>query len=265
MPKAALIALLAAILSVAESLAAEQQKTVPDCVRYRGIFVNDEDWGLRPWAVRHFGGDEQIGVHAYGRIFQRMKECGLNLIWPAMHEGGYEFSSRPENFSLADMYGIAVGTSHCEPMLRNNCYLPKSDRHLWSWTKHRDFVEGYWREGVRRGAGHNVMFTLGMRGIHDGGMRDGADIADKVGILEDVFSAQKSMLPNGAPTMFCPYKEVLPLYNAGLKVPEDAIVLWVNDNFGYVRRLASPEQAPKSCGTNSSPSAGRTASATCGW
>ena len=54
MPKAALIALLAAILSVAESLAAEQQKTVPNCVRYRGIFVNDEDWGLRPWAVRHF-------------------------------------------------------------------------------------------------------------------------------------------------------------------------------------------------------------------
>ena len=244
MPKAALIALLAAILSVAESLAAEQQKTVPNCVRYRGIFVNDEDWGLRPWAVRHFGADEQIGVRAYERIFHRMKECGLNLIWPAMHEGGYEFSSRSENFALADRYGITVGTSHCEPMLRNNCYIPKRDRHLWSWTQHRDFVEGYWREGVRRGAGHNVMFTLGMRGIHDVGMRDGGDIADKVGILEDVFSAQKSMLPEGASTMFCPYKEVLPLYNAGLKVPDDATVMWVNDNFGYIRRLASPERVP---------------------
>ena len=243
------LAATAAIAFAAFSLSAEEARapeTKPSSkgVRYRGIFVNDEDWGLRPWAVRHFGKDEQIGVRAYERIFRRMKECGLNLIWPAMHKGGYEFSSRSENFALADRYGITVGTSHCEPMLRNNCYIPKRDRHLWSWTQHRDFVEGYWQEGVRRGAGHNVMFTLGMRGIHDVGMRDGGDIADKVGILEDVFSAQKSMLPEGASTMFCPYKEVLPLYNAGLKVPDDATVMWVNDNFGYIRRLASPERVP---------------------
>ena len=206
-------------------------------VRYRGIFVNDEDWGLRPWAVRHFGAEEQIGTNAYAEIFALMKANGLNLVWPAMHEGGYEFSARPENLELAKRWGITVGTSHCEPMLRNNCYLAKADKKKWSWLKHGDFLADYWREGVRRGAGHDVMYTIGMRGIHDGRMPDGTNTEQKIAILEDVFACQAGMLPEGAPMLFCPYKEVLPIFNAGLKVPENATILWVNDNFGYVRRV----------------------------
>ncbi len=209
-------------------------------VRYRGIFVNDEDWGLRPWAVRHFGAQEQIGTNAYAEVFALMKANGLNLIWPAMHEGGYEFSARPENLELARRRGIAVGTSHCEPMLRNNCYLSKADKKKWSWVSNRDFLVDYWREGVRRGTGNGdqgVLWTIGMRGIHDGRMPDGKTTEEKVKILEEVFAAQCAMLPDGAPKLFCPYKEVLPIFNAGLKVPEDATILWVNDNFGYIRRL----------------------------
>ena len=213
-------------------------------VRYRGIFVNDEDWGLRPWSVRHFGAQEQIGTNAYAEVFALMKANGLNLIWPAMHEGGYEFSARPENLELARRWGIAVGTSHCEPMLRNNCYLSKADKKKWSWVSNRDFLVDYWREGVRRGTGNGdqgVLWTIGMRGIHDGRMPDGKTTEEKVKILEEVFAAQCAMLPDGAPKLFCPYKEVLPIFNAGLKVPEDATILWVNDNFGYVRRLGGPQ------------------------
>lgn len=219
-----------------------------DGVRYRGIFVNDEDWGLRPWAVRHFGQQEQIGARAYAEIFRLMKEDGLNLLWPAMHEGGYEFSSRPENLVLAEANGITIDTSHCEPMLRNNCYLSKEDKKKWSWTAHRDFVTDYWREGVRRGAANDVLWTLGMRGIHDGGMKDGKTSAEKIAILEEVFATQTNLLAEvasrgAANTLFCPYKEVLPLYNAGLKVPTGTTIMWVNDNFGYIRRLAAPSSA----------------------
>ena len=216
----------------------------PRRVKYRGIFVNDEDWGLRPWAVRHFGAQEQIGTNAYAEVFALMKANGLNLIWPAMHEGGYEFSARPENLELAKRWGIAVGTSHCEPMLRNNCYLPNADKKKWSWVSNRDFLVDYWREGVRRGTENGdqgVLWTIGMRGIHDGRMPDGKTTEEKVKILEEVFAAQCAMLPDGAPKLFCPYKEVLPIFNAGLKVPEDATILWVNDNFGYVRRLGGPQ------------------------
>ena len=239
------IAIVATIVSLAGVCAGEG-------VKYRGIFVNDEDWSLRPWAVKHFGKEEQIGTNAYSEVFSLMKKNGLNLIWPAMHVGGYEFSSRPENFKLADESGIAIGTSHCEPMLRNNCYLSKSDKKKWSWVGNREFLEGYWREGVRRGSdcfNHvehvehvgNILWTIGMRGIHDREMQDGKTTEEKIKILEEVFAAQCAMLPDGAPKLFVPYKEVLPIFNAGLKVPKGTTIMWTNDNFGYIRRLGGPQ------------------------
>ncbi len=239
---------------------------VPAHVKYRGIFINDEDWGLRPWAVKHFGKEEQIGTNVYAEVFALMRKNGLNLIWPAMHEGGYEFSSRPENLELAKNCGITIGTSHCEPMLRNNCYLSKAAKKKWSWVNNREFLEEYWREGVRRGTGSfsrvsafaeatadeervdrvgDVLWTIGMRGIHDGRMPDGKTTEEKRKILEEVFAAQCAMLPEGAPKLFCPYKEVLPIFNSGLKVPEDVIIMWTNDNFGYVRRVGGNHEIHK--------------------
>lgn len=216
-------------------------------VKYAGIFINDEDWGLRPWAVKQFGAEEQIGLRAYDRIFALMKANGLNLLWPAMHEGGYEFVARPENMELAAKYGIRVGTSHCEPMLRNNCYLSESDKKKWSWLKHREFIKGYWQWAVERYAKNDVLWTIGMRGIHDGKMKDGETTAEKIAVLEDVFAAQSAMLEaagaGDAPRLFVPYKEVLPIFNAGLKVPDGTTIMWVNDNFGYVRRLGGPQCA----------------------
>ncbi len=219
-----------------------------DAVKYRGIFINDEDWGIRPWAEKHFGKKEAIGLGAYDVVFTMMTNANLNLIWPAMHEGGYEYSKRPENLEQAKRYGIRVGTSHCEPMLRNNCYLSKADRKKWSWLNNKEFLLDYWKEGVRRGADQDVLWTIGMRGIHDGKLQDGKDSREKIKILEEVFAAQKAMLPEGAEMLFCPYKEVLPLYNAGLKVPDEAIVMWVNDNFGYVRRVGGPSCPNKRAG-----------------
>ena len=128
-------------------------------------------------------------------------------------------------------------------MLRNNCYLPKPEKKKWSWTGNSDFIKDYWREGVRRGEGRDILWTVGMRGIHDGRMPDGKTAKDKIEILEEVFAAQCGMLPDGAPTVFCPYKEVLPLYNAGLKVPAGTTILWTNDNFGYIRRIGDGKES----------------------
>ena len=273
-----------------------------DGVKYRGIFVNDEDWSLRPWAVKHFGKKEQIGIRAYEKIFSLMEKDGLNLIWPAMHEGGYEFSSRPENLELAKKHGIVVGTSHCEPMLRNNCYLPKEDKKKWSWVANRDFLVDYWKEGVRRGTGfsnrvervdrvEDILWTIGMRGIHDGKMQDGKTTEEKIKILEEVFAAQCAMLPEGAPKLFVPYKEVLPIFNAGLKVPRTlrscgrtttsamcvvSAALSAKGTAGesigmrpttalLMATSISARRRPRSCGTSWWRSAGRTAFATYGW
>jgi len=219
-----------------------------DPVAHRGIFINDEDWSLRPWAIRHFGAEEGIGTNAYAEVYALMKKNGLNLIWPAMHEKGYEFTSRPENMAQAAEWGITVGTSHCEPMLRNNCYLSNEDKKKWDWTLHKDFITDYWREAAEKFATNDVMWTIGIRGVHDGRMRGGKNTAERIAILEDVFAVQEAMLPYGAPKVFCPYKEVLPIYNAGLKVPDDATILWVNDNYGYVRRLGGPQCAGRKQG-----------------
>ncbi|MBQ4198731.1 MAG: glycosyl hydrolase 115 family protein [Kiritimatiellae bacterium] len=248
---------IAALCMVAASLpswAATHGKIVADTgriadkgVRYRGIFINDEFLGLRPWAVRRFGREEQIGTNAYEEVFALMKRDGLNLLWPAMHPSGnpgaYEYSERPENLEQAKRRGIVIGTSHCEPMLRNNALLSDQDKKKWSWTRCRDWLEAYWREGARRGEDKDVLWTIGMRGICDSGLAEGKTLREKARIMEDVFAAQCAMLPKDAPKLFVPYKEVMNIYNSGLKVPDGVTIMWVNDNFGYVRRLGGPQAA----------------------
>lgn len=211
-------------------------------VRYLGVFINDEDWCLRPWCQKRFGKDRGICAEAYEEIFADMKAKGLNLLWPAMHPNGYEFVSRRENMDAAKGAGITIGTSHCEPMLRNNCYW-KKEQGVWDYTANKSGIDAYWKWSVDNYGDYDCLWTIGIRGIHDGGMRGPRDAKARINILEEVFAAQKGMLGPERPTVFCPYKEVLPLYDAGLKVPEDTTLLWVDDNFGYCRRLGGPKVA----------------------
>ena len=40
-------------------------------VKYRGIFINDEDWGLQPWAAKTFEPEtKDIGPKTYAKIFE---------------------------------------------------------------------------------------------------------------------------------------------------------------------------------------------------
>ena len=41
------------------------------------------------------------------------------MFWPAMHECSVAFYLTPGNKEMADKYGIVLGSSHCEPMMRN--------------------------------------------------------------------------------------------------------------------------------------------------
>src|SRR6202042_2279324 len=107
-------------------------------VKYRGIFLNDEDWGLRPWASKTFDpATGNIGPKTYAKIFELLLRLKLNYIWPAMHPGSAEFSTFPGNAELADQWAIVTGSSHCEPMLRNNVYWPKSSG-PWRYDVNRD-------------------------------------------------------------------------------------------------------------------------------
>jgi hypothetical protein len=147
----------------------------PPAVKYRGIFLNDEDWGLRPWAAETLEPETgNIGPKTYAHIFELLLRLRGNFLWPAMHQGTRAFNFYPQNKELADAYGIVMGSSHCEQMLRDNVDEWKPEIHgEYDYVKNRDGVLRYWEQRVRENGPFESVFTLGMRGIHDSGMPGG--------------------------------------------------------------------------------------------
>lgn len=235
-------------------------------MQYRGIFLNDEE-ELDAWAKLHTA-DGAIGPATYCRIFELILRLKGNYIWPAMHVNA--FNADPENGRLADEMGVVVGTSHCDMLLRSNQHefdpwVEKKGYHEllydYSLPGQRSRLREYWRESVEQNASYEVSFTLGMRGIHDSGFRTRAIDEDaslseeekrtaRVRLLEEVIRDQREIIrttlhharADEALQVFIPYKEVLPLYDAGLELPDDVTVMWTNDNFGHIRRYPSERE-----------------------
>lgn len=223
-------------------------------VQYRGIFLNDEDWGLQPWAaMTHEPETRDIGPKTYARIFELMWRMKANLIWPAMHESTRAFYLVPGNAETARDYAIFVGTSHAEPMMRNN---------VGEWDKQQSFnyidnrqpVLDYWEARVKdlseRGL-KNVVVTLGMRGVHDSGMHGIKSPEEAIEAVENTLQDQRAMLSRHlpeAPQSLTLYKEVLGLYRKGLRVPDDVVVVWPDDNYGYIRQLSNERERTRSGG-----------------
>jgi hypothetical protein len=227
-------------------------------VRYRGIFLNDEDWGLQPWAARHMDTDiKDIGPKTYAKIFELLLRLKANYIWPAMHPCTQAFNSFPQDKIVADDYAIVMGSSHCEPMLRNNVteWDPKALGE-WNYDSNRDGIYDYWETRVKENGIYENVYTGGMRGIHDSDMPGGGSLADKRDRLERVIADQRQILAghvdpdlSRVPQIFCPYKEVLSIYDAGLQLPDDITIVWPDDNFGYIRNLSTPAERKRSGGS----------------
>jgi hypothetical protein len=226
-------------------------------VKYRGIFINDEDWGLNLWASKTFDpAFTNVGPKTYEKVFELLLRLRLNYIWPAMHACSTEFGSIPENVALADKYGIVAGSSHCEPMLCNNVHWKESVKGKWNYSLNRDTIHSYWEENVKARGTEEAVWTLGIRGIHDAAMeRPPTELPDRINLVDQVIKDQRTLLDQYVTKQwgpvaqcFVPYKEVLPIYDAGLKVPDDVTLVWVDDNFGYIRRLSAPAERHRSGG-----------------
>ncbi|HEU5078972.1 MAG TPA: glycosyl hydrolase 115 family protein [Opitutaceae bacterium] len=235
---------------------AGRQRFGPPSVKYRGIFINDEDWGLQPWAAQTFEPEHGgIGPKTYAKVFELLLRLKANTLWPAMHPCTKPFNAFPENKRLADEYGIVIGSSHAEPMLRNNVSEWKDAPEKYNFAENREGVLRYWEERVKDNAPYENIYTLGMRGIHDSGMQGPTNAKDQIRLLEEIFRDQRALLakyttPDVArtPQMFCAYKEVLELYRGGMKVPDDVTIVWPDDNFGYVRNFATAEEQQRAGG-----------------
>ena len=231
-------------------VAAGTRRFGPPSVKYRGIFINDEDWGLQPWAAKTFEPEtHNIGPKTYQKVFELLLRLKANTLWPAMHACSTPFNGIPENAKLADNYAIVMCSSHAEPMLRNNVGEWKAPPEEYDYVHHRDLVRAYWEKRVRENGSYENLYTLGMRGIHDSAMQGPKTDAERIQVLEQIFADQRELLQvnvnpkiEQVPQLFCAYKEVLALYRQGLKVPEDVTIVWPDDNFGYVRNFAPSEQ-----------------------
>ena len=221
-------------------------------VEYRGIFLNDEDWTTRPWSYGNYepSGFGYIGAKTYKRIFQLLMRLRANAIWPAMHEGTVAFFNVEGAKAVADSCGIVIGTSHCEPLLRNNVgEWDVKKRGRFNYITNKEGVQAYWAERLREvSKSGNNMFTIGMRGIHDGSMEGVKTMDEKFEALQQVIDDQQVLLkkyvgdPAEQTQVFVPYKEVLEIYERGLKVPEYVTLMWCDDNYGYLTRLSNANE-----------------------
>ena len=239
------------------SLSLGSEPVAQPAVKYRGIFINDEDWGLVPWAAKTFEPEVgNLGPKTYSKLFELMLRLRANTLWPGMHPSTTPFHQVPGNAATADRYAIVLGSSHAEPMLRNNVGEWSAPKDTYNYLTHRDGVLAYWEQRIRERTSGESIFTLGMRGIHDSPIVGPKSQPERIATLEKIFAGQRDLLarhlgggdPARVSQLFCPYKEVLDDYNAGLRVPDDVTLLWPDDNFGYIRRFGTPAEQSRSGG-----------------
>ncbi|HWI91427.1 MAG TPA: glycosyl hydrolase 115 family protein [Flavisolibacter sp.] len=220
-------------------------------VKYRGIFINDEDWGLQPWAAKTLEPETgDIGPKTYAKVFELLLRLKANMIWPAMHPSTKAFFHYSGNVAVAEAYQIIIGSSHAEPMLRNNVdeWNEKTMGHF-NYTTNKKGVYKYWEDRVRQSSNINAIYTIGMRGVHDSQMEGVKTPDEAVPLLEQIFKDQRQLLAKyvnkdvtSVPQVFTAYKEVLDIYDKGLKLPEDVTLVWPDDNYGYIQRLNNEKE-----------------------
>ncbi|MFI0430601.1 glycosyl hydrolase 115 family protein [Mariniflexile sp. HMF6888] len=240
------------------TLSIENRVSHEPSVKYRGIFINDEDWGLQRWAALNFEPEiGDIGPKTYSKIFELLLRLRANTIWPAMHRSTKPFYSYPENKKVADDYAIIIGTSHAEPMLSNiNTEWNHETMGEYRYDTNSEVIKNLFAKRVKEAAPYENMYTTGMRGEHDSPMIVGEDDTDQqVKLLENIITDQRAILkkelkkdPKAIPQAFIPYKEVLKYYQNGLHLPEDITLVWTDDNYGYIRQLSNPEEQKRKGG-----------------
>jgi hypothetical protein len=228
-------------------------------VKYRGIFLNDEKPNLDFWVRAKFGeqptpGGGQGTVAGfnhlfYTKLFEVLLRLKANYLWPAMWNNAFA-EDDPDNARLADEYGIVMGSSHQEPMMRAQ---KEWDWHLrgqygnWNYATQADTLNAFWRTGVKARKDFENIYTIGLRGENDTAMV--RTLEEGVALTERIVGEQRRILAEEVnpdvtkvPQLWALYKEVQEYYERGLRVPEDVTLLWAEDNWGDIRRLPTPAE-----------------------
>lgn len=217
-------------------------------VQYRGIFLNDEAPALTGWVQENYG---DFTHEFYVHVFELILRLKGNFLWPAMWNNAFADDDE-QNMVLADRYGIVMSTSHHEPMMRADKEWDRHGEGPWDYARNPENLRAFWRAGAERNKPYESIWTIGMRGQQDTPMSETEDID----LLETIVAAQRDILADvfterditGVPQVWALYKEVQSYYEHGMRVPEDVILLWSDDNWGNIRRLPTPAERERSGG-----------------
>ena len=228
-------------------------------VKYRGLFINDEDWAMLPWAKKTIDASyNNIGPNTYEKVMELLLRLRANCLWPAKHGSSKAFWSLEENKRLAKAWAIVMSSG--DSMLRDN---------LWEWPRFKsgnnssNFTfatnpEGcydYWAKRAGEARDYEGIYDIGMRGLQDVALLGYEGQAAQLQGLTDIIAAQREIItdslggdPTKVPQIYIPYKEALTLYNAGLQIPDDVTMCWVDDNYAYIRQLPTANERKRSGG-----------------
>ncbi|KAK1750356.1 hypothetical protein QBC47DRAFT_407012 [Echria macrotheca] len=227
-------------------------------VRYRGLFINDEEPALNTWwAQYHNASRYPLDREFYAHVFDLLLRLKANYLWPAMWKsfikppGNIFFTDDPGNQQLADDYGIVISTAHHEPMQRATNEWNETEMGPWDWSKNKANMTRFMDEGVARAGNNESYFSIGLRGLGD----QAANTANAIEMLKDVFAVQRGIIEkyhgsqSAAHQVWALYKEVASYYDAGLDPPEDVTLLFPDDNAGNVYRLPTEKERNRKGGT----------------
>ncbi|RCW36082.1 glycosyl hydrolase 115 family protein [Marinilabilia salmonicolor] len=210
-------------------------------VKYRGIFLNDEEPALGNWVRENFG---DFNAQFYDKVFELILRMKGNFLWPAMWGKAF-YDDDPQNAELADEYGVVISTSHHEPMMRAHVEWDRYGEGSWDYNRNADKLKEFWRVGIDRMGDNESLVTVGMRGDGDEPMSTNRNIE----LLSDIIDNQRRIIAeetekpaSQTPQVWALYKEVQDYYDMGMRVDEDITLLYCDDNWGNVRRMPGEEE-----------------------
>lgn len=216
-------------------------------VKYRGIFINDEAPAFSGWTKEKFGGVNHL---VYEKMFELLLRLKANYLWPAMWGNAFNDDDKL-NPILADQYGIVMGTSHHEPMLRAQTEWKRYGKGAWNYTTNDSILKRFWKKGIENMGTHESIVTIGMRGDGDEPMTQGTAIS----LLEKIVADQRDIITDVTkkpaseqPQLWALYKEVQDYYDKGMRVPDDITLLLCDDNWGNIRKLPKLGEAKRKGG-----------------
>lgn len=221
-------------------------------VKYRGIFINDEEPSFGEWARENFGG---INSKMYSHMFELILRLKGNYLWPAMWGKSFN-EDDPLNPVVADEYGIVMGTSHHEPMMRSHKEYTTRREEVgpWDYSVNKERLDKFFTDGIERNKAFDNLITIGMRGDGDVAMGNGSD-EENIKTLHGVVEGQREIIgnvygksPSEVPQMWAIFTEVQRYYDAGFSVPDDVMLMFCDNNWGYIRRIAPPHERTRTGG-----------------